>query len=42
MRSRFFAAVAVLLVASGLLSGCIVESGSDGYRHHHHHYDDDR
>ena len=36
MRSKFIAVVA-LLIASGMVSGCIIEPG--GYGHHHHHED---
>ncbi len=35
MRSKFVAVMA-LLIASGLLSGCIIEPGWYG---HHHHYE---
>jgi hypothetical protein len=31
--------VMALLIAGGLLSGCIIEPGGYGYRHHHRHYD---
>lgn len=48
MRVKFFM-VAVLLVGSGLLSGCVVEQPGYGYgngdryrQHHHHHHDYDR
>ena len=30
-------AMLTLLIAGGLLSGCIIEPGGDGYRHHHYH-----
>lgn len=36
MRFKFLAVI-TLLLASGLLSGCIIEPG--GYGHHHGHHD---
>ena len=35
MRMKFVAVIALLL-AGGMLSGCIIEPG--GYRHHSHYY----
>ena len=32
-------AVMALLIASGLLSGCIIEPGVYGYGHHRHYED---
>ena len=37
MRAKFIALIA-LVVAGGLVSGCIIEPG--GYRHHHEYYHD--
>ena len=37
MRIKFIGLIA-LVVASGLLSGCIIEPGG-GYRHHHDYHD---
>jgi hypothetical protein len=36
MRNKLVAVVALLL-AGGLLSGCIIDPGGYGYRHHHHY-----
>jgi hypothetical protein len=36
MRMKFVAVIALLL-ASGILSGCIIEPG--GYGHHHYYHD---
>jgi hypothetical protein len=38
MRTKLITLMA-LLVASGLLSGCIIEPDGSGYWHHHHHED---
>jgi hypothetical protein len=38
MRSKFLALMALLL-AGGLMSGCIIEPGGDGHRHHEHYHD---
>ena len=34
-------AMLTLLVAGGLLSGCIIEPGGDGDHHRHHYHDRD-
>jgi hypothetical protein len=38
MRTKFIAVIALVL-AGGLLSGCIIEPGG-GYGHYRHHYHD--
>jgi hypothetical protein len=38
MGSKFLAVMA-LLIAGGLMSGCIIEPGGYGYGHHEHYHD---
>ena len=40
MRIKLVAMMA-LLIAGGLLSGCIIEPDDYGHRHHHHDHDRD-